>query len=208
MSLTLNFAVLKISFFNYSSFKLSDPSVLKYLEISFFFLFFLNSQSSAMNSRKKNFFSPPFLLFLTYFIDIFSNIRMDVQEFRQRGKEMIDYICEYLEKLPTRRVTPSIEPGYLRPLLSPEAPKEPESWEDIMKDVESKIMPGIIIYPSSKDFNFLKFTLTRSINFMLLQASLTGNIPGFTLTFPAEILSRVFWVTCFLPESGASGFLG
>ncbi|KAK6618265.1 Tyrosine decarboxylase [Polyplax serrata] len=68
---------------------------------------------------------------------------MDVQEFRERGKEMVDYICEYLEKLPSRRVTPNIEPGYLRPLISPQAPEDPEPWEEIMKDVESKIMPGV-----------------------------------------------------------------
>lgn len=71
---------------------------------------------------------------------------MDVQEFREKGKEMVDYICEYLEKLPKRRVTPNIEPGYLRALLSQDAPLEPEPWESIMKDVESKIMPGNCIF--------------------------------------------------------------
>lgn len=68
---------------------------------------------------------------------------MDVQEFRIKGKEMVDYICEYLEKLPDRRVTPNIEPGYLRPLISPEAPEEPEEWDAIMRDVDDKIMPGV-----------------------------------------------------------------
>ncbi|XP_049862345.1 aromatic-L-amino-acid decarboxylase-like isoform X1 [Schistocerca gregaria] len=68
---------------------------------------------------------------------------MDVNEFRVRGKEMVDYICEYMETLDKRRVTPSIEPGYLRPLLPEEAPQEPEDWRDIMRDVESKIMPGV-----------------------------------------------------------------
>lgn len=42
---------------------------------------------------------------------------MDGKEFRQRGKEMVDYIVEYLETLDTRRVTPSVEPGYLRHLI-------------------------------------------------------------------------------------------
>ncbi|EEB13798.1 Aromatic-L-amino-acid decarboxylase, putative [Pediculus humanus corporis] len=68
---------------------------------------------------------------------------MDVEEFREKGKEMIDYICEYMKNLPGRRVTPSIEPGYLRPLLSTEAPQDPEPWDAIMKDVENKIMPGV-----------------------------------------------------------------
>ncbi|XP_046992910.1 aromatic-L-amino-acid decarboxylase-like [Schistocerca americana] len=68
---------------------------------------------------------------------------MDSAEFRVRGKEMVDYICEYMETLGSRRVTPSIEPGYLRPLLPEEAPQEPEDWENIMRDVDSKIMPGV-----------------------------------------------------------------
>ena len=37
------------------------------------------------------------------------------QEFRKRGKEMVDYIADYMESIHERRVTPSeIEPGYLR----------------------------------------------------------------------------------------------
>lgn len=56
---------------------------------------------------------------------------------------MIDYICTYLERIAERRVTPSVEPGYLRRLIPEEPPEHPESWEDIMKDVETKIMPGV-----------------------------------------------------------------
>lgn len=68
---------------------------------------------------------------------------MDSREFRQRGTEMVEFICKYLETLEDRRVTPSVEPGYLRHLLPEEAPFEPENWTDIMSDVESKIMPGV-----------------------------------------------------------------
>lgn len=68
---------------------------------------------------------------------------MDNEEFKQRGKEMIDYICNYLDTLGNRRVTPSVEPGYLRSQLPAEAPFHPEDWEDIMADVDSKIMPGV-----------------------------------------------------------------
>ncbi|XP_015122001.1 tyrosine decarboxylase [Diachasma alloeum] len=68
---------------------------------------------------------------------------MNVEEFRVRGKEMIEYICDYLRTLEGKRVTANVDPGYLRPLLPKEAPSKPESWDDIMRDVESKIMPGI-----------------------------------------------------------------
>ncbi|CAF0733549.1 unnamed protein product [Rotaria sordida] len=68
---------------------------------------------------------------------------MDDAEFRRRGKEMIDYIADYLLHISDRRVTPEVEPGYLRPLLPKNAPKKSEKWEDIMRDVERTIMPGI-----------------------------------------------------------------
>ncbi|XP_034840049.1 aromatic-L-amino-acid decarboxylase [Maniola hyperantus] len=68
---------------------------------------------------------------------------MDVEEFRVRGKEMVDYICTYMNTLKSRRVTPSVEPGYLRTALPAEAPVHPEPWDDVMNDVETKIMPGV-----------------------------------------------------------------
>ncbi|CAG9834131.1 unnamed protein product [Diabrotica balteata] len=68
---------------------------------------------------------------------------MDAEEFRVRGKEMVDYICQYMTSMNKYKVTPDIEPGYLKKLLPSEAPQEPENWESIMKDVESKIMPGV-----------------------------------------------------------------
>lgn len=70
---------------------------------------------------------------------------MDIEEFRVRGKEMVDYICEFMSNIHNRRVTPDIGPGYLRPLLPSGPPNDPESWDEIMKDVESKIMPGVSI---------------------------------------------------------------
>lgn len=68
---------------------------------------------------------------------------MDVEEFRVRGKEMVDYICSYMNTLRSRRVTPSVEPGYLRAALPADAPYHPEPWDEVMSDVETKIMPGV-----------------------------------------------------------------
>ncbi|XP_026475328.1 tyrosine decarboxylase [Ctenocephalides felis] len=68
---------------------------------------------------------------------------MNTEEFRKRGKEMVEYICQYMDTLQERRVTPCVEPGYLRPLIPHEAPEEGENWEKIMADVENKIMPGV-----------------------------------------------------------------
>ncbi|XP_063232613.1 tyrosine decarboxylase-like isoform X1 [Bacillus rossius redtenbacheri] len=68
---------------------------------------------------------------------------MDTEEFRARGKQMVDYICDYMENLGSRRVTADVEPGYLKELIPSEAPQQPESWDCIMADVDTKIMKGV-----------------------------------------------------------------
>lgn len=40
------------------------------------------------------------------------------EEFRKHGKQMVDYICDYVATMDQRDVAPSIDPGYLPPLLA------------------------------------------------------------------------------------------
>lgn len=68
---------------------------------------------------------------------------MDAAEFRKKGREMVDYIADYLENISERRVLPEVKPGYLRDLLPNRAPKTPEPWTDVMADIERTIMPGV-----------------------------------------------------------------
>ncbi|XP_013404119.1 LOW QUALITY PROTEIN: aromatic-L-amino-acid decarboxylase-like [Lingula anatina] len=68
---------------------------------------------------------------------------MEANEFRKHGKEMVDYIADYLEKVHMRRVTPEVHPGYMRDLVPSKAPKKGEEWSDIMADVDNVVMPGI-----------------------------------------------------------------
>uniref|UniRef100_A0A8C7HMS3 Aromatic-L-amino-acid decarboxylase n=1 Tax=Oncorhynchus kisutch TaxID=8019 RepID=A0A8C7HMS3_ONCKI len=68
---------------------------------------------------------------------------MEAAEFRRRGKEMVDLIADYLENIEQRPVYPDVEPGYLRSLIPEEAPEEPDTYEDVVKDIERVIMPGV-----------------------------------------------------------------
>ncbi|CAG0896050.1 unnamed protein product [Darwinula stevensoni] len=68
---------------------------------------------------------------------------MNEAEFRKRGKEMVDYIASYMACIGSRRVTPAIEPGYLRALIPSRPPERAEPWEQIMDDVEKKILIGV-----------------------------------------------------------------
>ena len=68
---------------------------------------------------------------------------MDFNEYRVRGKEMVDYIADYLENIRERRVFPDVAPGYMREMVPEEAPVQGEKWEDIFNDIERVIMPGV-----------------------------------------------------------------
>lgn len=70
---------------------------------------------------------------------------MDAAEFRTRGKEMIDFVADYLETLRERPVIPGTTPGVLRSQLPQTPPEEPESWDKIMRDVDERIMPMVRI---------------------------------------------------------------
>lgn len=38
---------------------------------------------------------------------------------------------------------PSVEPGYLLNALPENAPEEPEDWQEVLKDFNQSIMPGV-----------------------------------------------------------------
>uniref|UniRef100_A0A9L0JDJ8 Aromatic-L-amino-acid decarboxylase n=1 Tax=Equus asinus TaxID=9793 RepID=A0A9L0JDJ8_EQUAS len=79
---------------------------------------------------------------------------MDASEFRRRGKEMVDYVADYMEGIEGRQVYPDVEPGYLRPLIPTTAPQEPDTFEDIINDVEKIIMPGVTHWHSPYFFAY------------------------------------------------------
>ena len=71
---------------------------------------------------------------------------MNAEEFRRHGKQMVDYIANYLENIREREVVHRVTPGYLRPLLPSEAPENPENFDEVFKDIEQHIMPGVSSY--------------------------------------------------------------
>uniref|UniRef100_A0AC11B9T8 Dopa decarboxylase n=1 Tax=Ovis aries TaxID=9940 RepID=A0AC11B9T8_SHEEP len=79
---------------------------------------------------------------------------MNASEFRRRGKEMVDYMADYLEGIEGRQVFPDVCPGYLRSLIPTTAPQEPETFEAIIEDVEKIIMPGVTHWHSPYFFAY------------------------------------------------------
>lgn len=78
---------------------------------------------------------------------------------------MVDYVADYLEGIEGRQVYPDVEPGYLRPLVPTCAPEEPDTFEDIISDIEKIIMPGVTHWHSP--FFFAYFPTASSYPAML-----------------------------------------
>ncbi|XP_054162404.1 histidine decarboxylase-like [Oppia nitens] len=73
---------------------------------------------------------------------------MDWKQYSKNGKEMVDFIGEYLETIRKRRVFPDVKPGYMRQLLPECAPLNGEDWDSIFADIEKVIMPGVTHWQS------------------------------------------------------------
>ncbi|KAF7315233.1 hypothetical protein MIND_00037700 [Mycena indigotica] len=72
---------------------------------------------------------------------------MDVEAFRQAGKQAIDDIADYYAKLGIDSgsipVNSVVEPGYLTPLIPDAPPQEGEDFATISADYHRLIMPGL-----------------------------------------------------------------
>ncbi|PYH44574.1 putative aromatic-L-amino-acid decarboxylase [Aspergillus saccharolyticus JOP 1030-1] len=79
---------------------------------------------------------------------------MDREQFRTAAYAAVDEIINYFDGLPFQRVLPTVEPGYLRPLIPKDPPEDPEEWSQIQADIEEKIKPGLTHWQSP---NFMAF---------------------------------------------------
>jgi aromatic-L-amino-acid decarboxylase len=79
---------------------------------------------------------------------------MPLDDFRRHGHELIDWVADYLETIGQRPITPDVEPGDIRARLPERAPEQPEPFEDILRDLDAIIMPGITHWQSPGWFGF------------------------------------------------------
>jgi aromatic-L-amino-acid/L-tryptophan decarboxylase len=82
------------------------------------------------------------------------SFHMAPDEFRRRGKEMVDWIADYYERVETFPVLSQAKPGQLRAALPAHAPERGESFDAMMADVERLILPGITHWQSPNFFAY------------------------------------------------------
>ncbi len=79
---------------------------------------------------------------------------MPFDEFRRHGHDLVDWVADYLETVGERPITPDVKPGDIRALLPESAPEQPEPFENVMRDLDEIIMPGITHWQSPGWFGF------------------------------------------------------
>jgi aromatic-L-amino-acid decarboxylase len=68
---------------------------------------------------------------------------MTPEEFRKAGHELIDWISDYRQRIDQLPVRAQVEPGEVSGKLPSVPPVAPESFESVLSDLESVVVPGI-----------------------------------------------------------------
>lgn len=73
---------------------------------------------------------------------------MTPDEFRRYGRQMIDWIADYWERVDQMSILPDVEPGEIRAALPPAAPETGEAFDAIFADLDRVVMPGVTHWQS------------------------------------------------------------
>lgn len=83
-----------------------------------------------------------------------NDYHMTPEEFRRRGREVVDWIADYYERVESLPVLSRAQPGELRARLPAAPPLQGEPFEAMLKDIEELILPGLTHWQSPNFFAF------------------------------------------------------
>ncbi|MCP4490329.1 MAG: aspartate aminotransferase family protein [Gammaproteobacteria bacterium] len=68
---------------------------------------------------------------------------MNPEQFREAGHELIDWIADYRKQIETMPVRAQVDPGEVRRQLPAEPPQQSHSFDQLLADLQSIIVPGV-----------------------------------------------------------------
>lgn len=80
--------------------------------------------------------------------------RMDPEEFRSIGHELVDWVANYLANVENLPVMSDVSPGDVYRRLPQTAPEKPEAWSDIIADLDEVIVPALTHWQSPNFFAY------------------------------------------------------
>ena len=82
------------------------------------------------------------------------SIHMTIDEFKNNGYKVIDWIADYYKNVDSFPVLSQSAPGDIRKLLPDHPPEDGETFEEVLADMNEKILPGITHWQSPNFFAF------------------------------------------------------
>ncbi|HEX4381856.1 MAG TPA: pyridoxal-dependent decarboxylase [Myxococcales bacterium] len=79
---------------------------------------------------------------------------MTPEEFRKAGHAVVDWIADYRSRVAELPVQSKVKPGEIISRLPSAAPEKPEAFADILRDLESIILPGITHWQHPNFFGY------------------------------------------------------
>src|SRR5664279_856018 len=82
------------------------------------------------------------------------SFHMTAEQFRQHGKEVVDWIADYYERVESLPVLSQVRPGAIRHSLPDNPPLRGEAFELLLKDIDQVILPGVTHWQSPNFFAY------------------------------------------------------
>src|SRR5437762_4113237 len=79
---------------------------------------------------------------------------MNADEFRRAGHDAVDWVADYLERVESLPVRPSVATGDVRSMLPPHPPESPQPWSAILADLDRIVLPGVTHWQSPNFFGY------------------------------------------------------
>ncbi len=79
---------------------------------------------------------------------------MTPDEFRRRGREAVEWVARYMERVHEFPVLSRVRPGDVRAALPPAPPEHGEAFDEILRDLDRVILPGITHWQSPNFFAY------------------------------------------------------
>ncbi|MDX1624826.1 MAG: pyridoxal-dependent decarboxylase [Gemmatimonadota bacterium] len=79
---------------------------------------------------------------------------MNPEEFRRRGREAVDWVADYMERVEDFPVRSRVDPGETRSALPDEPPEDPESFGALLADLDETVLPGVTHWQSPNFFAY------------------------------------------------------
>lgn len=83
-----------------------------------------------------------------------TSFHMTPEQFRKYGRELVDWIADFYERVESLPVLSRVEPGKIREALPGKAPLKGEPFEDVLRDMDDIILPGLTHWQSPNFFAY------------------------------------------------------